>query len=174
MKKLALLAASLSIGGCAATHTLPDPQIDTSGDYLPPISVMVDSPEHASELRNYLRGAGVFSKVDSGTGAKDGTSVLVQLDAQRDTAPFPLLLLSACTLFLLPMQNDLDTHADFAVMRDGKLIKHYRYSNYTTKYSWLLDTGAMDRSENIRRVARAFARDVQKDGLLAGNQVVAQ
>ncbi|WP_146229513.1 hypothetical protein [Pseudomonas soli] len=46
-------------------------------------------------------------------------------------------------------------------MRDGKVLKRYHYENYMAKYAWLLDLGVPEREENIRRVARAFARDMQ-------------
>jgi hypothetical protein len=165
MKKTLLLTASLLLGGCAGTQTLPDPQIQVGQDYLPPITVMVDSLEHSYELRNYLRESGVFSKVDNGAAGEGETQVMVKLDAQRKLAPTPLLLLSCATLFLLPLQNDLDTKAEFTVMRDGKVLNRYHYENYMTKYSWLLDLGIPERQENIRRVARAFARDMQAANL---------
>lgn len=173
MKKTLLLTASLLLAGCAGTQTLPDPKIKTGEDYLPPITVMVDSLEHSSKLRNYLRESGVFSKVDTGTAGEGETQVMVKLDAQRKVAPMPLVFLSAATLFLLPIQNDMDTRADFTVMRDGKVLNRYHYENYMAKYSWLLDLGIPEREENIRRVARAFARDMQVTGL-AGKPLEAQ
>ncbi len=166
MRVALVLTTSLLMGGCAATHTLPDPKLNGGQDYLPPINVMVDAPDHSYQLRNYLRESGVFSKVESGTASGDGTQVMVNLKAEHKVASTPILLLSACTLFLLPIQSDLDTTADFSVMRNGTLIKRYHYQNYTTKYAWLLDLGIPDRQENIRRVARTFARDVQADGNL--------
>lgn len=161
MKKTLFLSASLLLAGCAGTQTLPDPRIEQGQDYLPPIAVMVDSLEHGTELRNYLRESGVFSKVENGAAGEGETQVMVKLDAQPKVAPFPLLFLSAATLFLLPLQSDLDTKADFTVMRDGKVLKRYHYENYMAKYAWLLDLGVPEREENIRRVARAFARDMQ-------------
>lgn len=165
MNKPMILAAGLLLGGCTGTQTLPDPQIEAGRDYLPPITVMVDSLEHGSELRNYLRESGVFSKVETGT-AKDGeTQVMVNLNVKRELAPTPLLFVSAATLFLLPLKNDMDTKADFTVMRDGKVLKRYHYENYMGKYSWLFDLGVPERQENIRRIARAFARDMQAASL---------
>lgn len=172
MNKPLTLVAGLLLGGCAGTQTLPDPQIKTGQDYLPPVTVMVDSLEHSSELRNYLRQSGVFSKVESGSAAQGETQVMVKLDAQRKVAPAPVLLLSAATLFLLPIQNDMDTKAEFTVMRDGKVLNRYHYENYMTKYSWLLDLGIPERQENIRRVARAFARDMQAASLAEPSQEV--
>ncbi|KXG79481.1 MULTISPECIES: hypothetical protein [Pseudomonas] len=173
MKKSLLLTAGLLLGGCAGTQTLPDPQIRDGLDYLPPITVMVDSLEHSYELRNYLRESGVFSSVESGSAPEGQTQVMVKLDAQRKVAPMPLLFLSAATLFLLPLQSDMDTKADFTVMRDGKVLNRYHYENYMAKYAWLLDLGIPERQENIRRVARAFARDMQAASL-AGNAPQAQ
>ncbi|BAP45346.1 putative lipoprotein [Pseudomonas sp. StFLB209] len=165
MNKPMVFAACLLLGGCAGTQTLPDPQIEAGRDYLPPITVMVDSLEHGAELSNYLRESGVFSKVENGSAKAGETQVMVNLNVKRELAPMPLVFLSAATLFLLPLQNDMDSRADFTVMRDGKVLKRYHYENYMGKYSWLFDLGVPERQENIRRIARAFARDMQTASL---------
>lgn len=161
MNKPLILSASLLLGGCAGTQTLPDPQIASDRDYLPAITVMVDSMQHSHEMRNYLRESGVFSKVETGTADAGQTQVMVKLDSKPELAPLPLVFLSCATLFLLPLQDDRDTKADFIVMRDGKVVNRYHYENYTKKYTWLLDRGTPEHQENLRRVARAFARDMQ-------------
>jgi hypothetical protein len=77
-----------------------------------------------------------------------------------------VVLLSAATLFLLPLSVSIDTTTEFSLQQDGKSLKQYRYRNVTHKYSWLLDGIGGMQQENSTRIARAFAQDVQRDGLL--------
>jgi len=80
--------------------------------------------------------------------------------------PFPVILLSTATLFLLPLSQSIDTTTEFSLQQNGKLLKQYSYRNVTHKYTWLLDGSGGMQQENVNRITRAFAQDVQRDGLL--------
>lgn len=166
MKKIITMATVTLLGGCAATNTLPERTLADGQDYLAPIHVMVDDPQHASILRNHLRQTGIFRSIETGTGKSDEYSVQVKLDMKRDYPPFPVVLLSSATLFLLPLSKEFDTQAEFSVYQGDKRLKQYAYRNNTQKYTWLLDQGGEMEGENLSRIARAFAQDVLHDHLI--------
>lgn len=166
MKKITTLATAILLVGCTATNTLPERNLEDGRAYLAPIHVMVDNPFRSSELRNGLRTTGVFDKVETGAGAAGDYAVRVKLDSARNSASFPVLLLSAATLFLMPLPREIDTTAEFTLLRDGAVLKQYRYRNLTEKYVWLLDQGGEMPEQNIDRIVRAFAGDVRQDALL--------
>ncbi|AUG08772.1 hypothetical protein [Pseudomonas sp. S09G 359] len=166
MNRCMTLGAVALLAGCASTNTLPERTLPDGKDYLKPIHVMVDDPENAAQVRNQLRETGIFRSVEAGMGKPGDYSVLIRSDVQRDMPPFPVVLLSAATLFLLPLSVSIDTTTEFSLQQDGKSLKQYRYRNVTHKYSWLLDGIGGMQQENSTRIARAFAQDVQRDGLL--------
>ena len=98
-----LLLASVFLSGCAATHTLPPTELRYGESYLPPIHVMSNDPLKGGEIRNSLRATGMFEDVLAGQAPADAYAVRVQVAQERDHAAFPLVLLSAATLFLLPL-----------------------------------------------------------------------
>lgn len=166
MNRFITLSAVALLTGCATTHSLPERTLPDGKEYLQPIHVMVDDPLNAAQIRNQLRETGVFRSVETGIGKPGDYTVLIRYNSQRDVPPFPVVLLSAATLFLLPLSISIDTTTEFSLQHDGKPLKQYSYRNVTRKYSWLLDgPGAME-LVNVNRIARAFAQDVQKDGLL--------
>lgn len=166
MNRFIALGALALLTGCATTNTLPERTLPDGKAYLQPIHVMVDDPLNAAQIRNQLRETGVFRSVETGIGKPGDYTVLIRYNSQRDVPPFPVVLLSAATLFLLPLSISIDTTTEFSLQHDGKPLKQYSYRNVTQKYSWLLDgTGGME-LVNVNRIARAFAQDVQKDGLL--------
>ncbi|WP_455825982.1 hypothetical protein [Pseudomonas graminis] len=166
MNRFIALGALALMTGCATTNTLPERTLPDGKAYLQPIHVMVDDPLNAAQIRNQLRETGVFRSVETGIGKPGDYTVLIRYNSQRDVPPFPVVLLSAATLFLLPLSISIDTTTEFSLQHDGKPLKQYSYRNVTQKYSWLLDgTGGME-LVNVNRIARAFAQDVQKDGLL--------
>lgn len=166
MKKIIALTAAALLTGCAATNTLPERTLTDAQDYLQPIHVMVDDPENGSSLRNHLRQTGVFRTIETGSGKADEYNVQVKLDVERHLPPFPVILLSTATLFLLPLSNEFDTQTEFTVYQGDKRLKQYTYRNITQKYVWLLDQGGEMREQNLGRIARAFAQDVQQDRLI--------
>ena len=166
MNRLMTLSALALLAGCATTNTLPERELPDGKAYLTPIHVMVDDPLNAAQMRNQLRETGVFRSVESGMGKPGDYSVLIRSNVQRDMPPFPLLLLSAATLFLMPLSVSIDTTTEFSLQQDGKALKQYRYRNVTHKYSWLLDGMGGMQEQNGSRIARAFAQDVQRDGVL--------
>ncbi|PRA33861.1 hypothetical protein [Pseudomonas poae] len=170
MNRLIALSALALLTGCATSNTLPERTLPDGQDYLQPIHVMVDDPLNAAQIRNQLRETGVFRSVETGMGKPGDYSVLVRFNSQRELPPFPVILLSTATLFLLPLSQSIDTTTEFAVQQDGKALKHYSYRNVTQKYTWLLDGSGGMQQENIGRITRAFAQDVQRDGLLPKEQ----
>ncbi|WP_321836250.1 hypothetical protein [Pseudomonas kulmbachensis] len=154
------------LSGCAVNNTLPERSITDAQDYLMPIHVMVDDPLRAAPIRNQLRETGVFRSIESGTGKPGDYAVLIKFKSERDLPPFPVVLLSAATLFLLPLSQSIDTTTEFSLKHDGKLLKQYNYRNVTQKYTWLLDQSGDMADQNVNRIARAFAQDVQRDGLV--------
>ena len=76
------------------------------------------------------------------------------------------MLLSAATLFLLPLPSDADTRMDFTLLKGERTLKRYSYENRTRAYFWLLDRGDEANAEHLRRITRSFARDVQQDDLM--------
>ncbi len=171
MNRLIALSALALLTGCAATNTLPERTLTDGQDYLQPIHVMVDDPLSAAQIRNQLRETGVFRSVETGMGKPGDYSVLIRYNSQRDLPPFPVVLLSAATLFLLPLSQSIDTTTEFALQQDGKPLKRYSYRNVTHKYTWLLDGSGGMQQENVDRITRAFAQDVQRDGLLPKEHV---
>lgn len=166
MKTVIALTTALLLTGCAATNTLPERTLADGQDYLVPIHVMVDDPENASSLRNHLRQTGVFRTIETGTGKGDEYNVQVKLDVQRHLPPFPVILLSSATLFLLPLSDEIDTQTEFTVFQGNKRLKQYSYRNITHKYTGLLSPSGEMREQNLSRIARAFAQDVQHDQLI--------
>ncbi|MHC8371837.1 hypothetical protein ACYZT2_13720 [Pseudomonas sp. MDT1-85] len=166
MKKIIALTTAALLTGCAATNTLPVRTLADGQDYLAPIHVMVDDPENASSLRNHLRQTGVFRTIETGSGKGDEYNVQVKLNVQRDLPPFPVILLSCATLFLLPLSDEINTQSEFTVFQGNKRLKQYTYRNSTHKYTWLLNPGGEMRDQNLSRIARAFAQDVQHDRLV--------
>ncbi|ANH98299.1 hypothetical protein A8L59_13065 [Pseudomonas koreensis] len=166
MKKIIALTAATLLTGCTATNTLPERALADGQDYLMPIHVMVDDPMNSSTLRNHLRQTGVFRDVQTGTAKGDEYSVQVKLNMQREFPPFPVVLLSCATLFMLPLSKEYNTEAEFSVYQGDKRLKQYSYRNTTQKYTWLLDQGGELEGQNLSRIARAFAQDVQHDHLI--------
>ena len=166
MKKIIALTAATLLTGCTATNTLPERTLADGQDYLMPIHVMVDDPMNSSTLRNHLRQTGVFRDVQTGTAKGDEYSVQVKLNMQREFPPFPVVLLSCATLFMLPLSKEYNTEAEFSVYQGDKRLKQYSYRNTTQKYTWLLDQGGELEGQNLSRIARAFAQDVQHDHLI--------
>ncbi|MBI6977309.1 MULTISPECIES: hypothetical protein [Pseudomonas] len=166
MNRFITFSALALLTGCATTHTLPEHALPDGKEYLKPIHVMIDDPLNAAQIRNQLRETGVFRSVESGRGNADDYSVWVRYNVQRDMPPFPVVLLSAATLFLLPLSVSIDTTTEFSLQHNGKQLKQYSYRNVTHKYSWLLDGPGGMELQSGHRVARAFAEDVQRDGLL--------
>lgn len=166
MKKITTLATVALLAGCTATNTLPERTLADGQDYLAPIHVMIDDPLQSSSLRNHLRETGVFRNVETGSGQNDAYNVQVKLNMQREFPPFPAVLLSCATLFMLPLSKEYDTQAEFSVYQGDKRLKQYTYRNNTQKYTWLLDQGGELEGQNLSRIARAFAQDVQHDRLI--------
>jgi len=166
MNRVINLSVLALLTGCAATNTLPERALPDGQDYLKPIHVMVDDPLNAAQIRNQLRETGVFRSVETGQGKAGDYSVLIRFNSQRDLPPFPVILLSTATLFLLPLSQSIDTTTEFSLQQNGKLLKQYSYRNVTHKYTWLLDGSGGMQQENVNRITRAFAQDVQRDGLL--------
>ena len=166
MNRFIAVGALALLSGCAVNNTLPERSITDAQDYLMPIHVMVDDPLRAAPIRNQLRETGVFRSIESGTGKAGDYTVLIKFNSERDLPPFPLVLLSAATLFLLPLSQSIDTTTEFSLKHDGKLLKQYSYRNVTQKYTWLLDQSGDMAEQNVNRIARAFAQDVQRDGLV--------
>ncbi|MCU1771410.1 hypothetical protein [Pseudomonas sp. 13B_3.2_Bac1] len=166
MKKVTTLATVALLAGCTATNTLPERTLADGQDYLAPIHVMIDDPLQSSSLRNHLRETGVFRNVETGSGQNDAYNVQVKLNMQREFPPFPVVLLSCATLFMLPLSKEYDTQAEFSVYQGDKRLKQYTYRNNTRKYTWLLDQGGELEGQNLSRIARAFAQDVQHDRLI--------
>ena len=166
MNRFIAVGALALLSGCAVNNTLPERSITDAQDYLMPIHVMVDDPLRAAPIRNQLRETGVFRSIESGTGKAGDYTVLIKFKSERDLPPFPVVLLSAATLFLLPLSQSIDTTTEFSLKHDGKLLKQYSYRNVTQKYTWLLDQSGDMAEQNVNRIARAFAQDVQRDGLV--------
>lgn len=166
MNRFIAVGALALLSGCAVNNTLPERSITDAKDYLMPIHVMVDDPLRAAPIRNQLRETGVFRSIESGTGKAGDYTVLIKFNSERDLPPFPVVLLSAATLFLLPLSQSIDTTTEFSLKHDGKLLKQYSYRNVTQKYTWLLDQSGDMAEQNVNRIARAFAQDVQRDGLV--------
>ncbi|WPN96445.1 hypothetical protein [Pseudomonas sp. MUP55] len=166
MNRLTTLGALALLTGCATTHTLPERALPDGKEYLKPIHVMIDDPLNAALIRNQLRETGVFRSVESGRGNAGDYSVWVRYTIERDMPPFPVVLLSAATLFLMPLSVSIDTTTEFSLQQNGKQLKQYSYRNVTHKYSWLLDGPGGMEPQNVNRVTRAFAEDVQRDGLV--------
>ncbi|WP_166219400.1 hypothetical protein [Pseudomonas atagonensis] len=166
MKKLVTVASLALLAGCTATNTLPERTLADGQDYLMPIHVLVDDPLQSSPLRNHLRQTGVFRAIETGTGKDDAYNVHVKLNMHREFPPFPVVLLSCATLFMLPLSKEYDTEAEFSVYQGDKRLKQYTYRNNTQKYTWLLDQGGELEGQNLSRIARAFAQDVQHDRLI--------
>lgn len=171
MNRFIALSAFALLTGCAITNTLPERTLPDGQDYLQPIHVMVDDPLTAAQIRNQLRETGVFRSVETGMGKPGDYSVLIRYNSQRDLPPFPVILLSTATLFLLPLSQSIDTTTEFSLQHDGKPLKQYSYRNVTQKYTWLLDGSGGMQQENVGRITRAFAQDVQRDGLLPKEHV---
>ena len=170
MNRFITLSAVALLTGCATTHSLSERTLPDGKEYLQPIHVMVDDPLNAAQIRNQLRETGVFRSVETGIGKPGDYTVLIRYNSQRDVPPFPVVLLSAATLFLLPLSISIDTTTEFSLQHDGKPLKQYRYRNVTQKYTWLLDGSGGMQQENVGRITRAFAQDVQRDGLLPKEQ----
>jgi len=166
MRTLASLIAASLLTGCTATNTLPDSTLADGQDYLQPIHVMVDDPMQSSILRNHLRETGVFRNIETGSGKAGEYSVQIKLNMQREYPPFPVVLLSCATLFMLPLSKEIDTETEFTVLRGDQRLKQYHYRNNTQKYNWLLDQGGEMEGQNLGRIARAFAHDVRQDQLI--------
>jgi hypothetical protein len=166
MKKIIALSTAALLTGCTATNTLPERTLADGQDYLAPIHVMVDDPMNSSTLRNHLRQTGVFREIQTGTAKADEYSVQVKLNMQPEFPPFPVVLLSCLTLFTLPLSKEYNTEAQFSVYQGDKRLKQYSYRNTTQKYTWLLDQGGELEGQNLSRIARAFAQDVQHDHLI--------
>lgn len=167
-----VLFISLLLSGCAATHTLPPTELRYDESYLPPIHVMTDDPLKGGEIRNSLRATGMFSDVISGQPLVDSYGVRISVEQKFDHAPFPLVLLSAATLFLIPLSAEADSKLGFTLIKGGQVLKRYDYRNQTQSYFWLFGRGDEAREEHMRRITRSFARDAQQDGLLVVGEVV--
>lgn len=161
-----LVLIAVLISGCATSHSLPSTELRYGDAYLPPIHVLTDDPLKGGEIRNNLRATGMFSDVISGQPPADGYAVRVNVAQERDLPPFPVILLSAATLFLLPISDSMDSRLGFTLMKGGQTLKRYDYENKTQRYTWLLDRKEEATEENLRRITRAFAQDVQRDGLM--------
>ncbi len=135
MNRFIALSAVALLTGCATTNSLPERTLPDGKEYLQPIHVMVDDPLNAAQIRNQLRETGVFRSVETGIGKPGDYTVLIRYNSQRDVPPFPVVLLSAATLFLLPLSISIDTTTDFSLQHDGKPLKQYSYRNVTRKYS---------------------------------------
>lgn len=135
MRTVIALTAAALLTGCAATNTLPERTLADGQDYLQPIHVMVDDPENGSSLRNHLRQTGVFRTIETGSGKADEYNVQVKLNVERHLPPFPVILLSSATLFLLPLSNEFDTQSEFTVFQGDKRLKQYTYRNTTENTS---------------------------------------
>ena len=123
MNRFITFSALALLTGCATTHTLPERALPDGKEYLKPIHVMIDDPLNAAQIRNQLRETGVFRSVESGRGNADDYSVWVRYNVQRDMPPFPVVLLSAATLFLLPLSVSIDTTTEFSLQHNGKQLK---------------------------------------------------
>lgn len=166
MNKIICATTALFLAGCTATNTLPETTLADGQAYLAPIHVMVDDPFNASQMRNHLRETGVFSAVEPGVGKAGDFTVWIRFQTKTEVPPFPVVLLSCATLFMLPLSKDIVTQAQFTVLQDGKSLKQYSYSNNTHKYTFLLDQGGEMQAQNFTRIARAFAQDVRHDRVL--------
>jgi len=166
MKKILTPVTLALLTGCAATNTLPERTLVDGQAYLTPIHVMVDDPQRSSNVRNLLRETGVFRAIETGTGKDDEYSVHVNMNMKVDYPPFPVVLLSCATLFMLPLSKEFDTQAQFSVYQGTTRLKQYTYRNNTQKYTWLLDQGGELEGQNLDRIVRAFAQDVQQDRLI--------
>lgn len=167
MKRLTVGVVSLVLlAGCAANNTLPERKLADGQPYLAPIYVTVNDPFKAAVMRNHLRQTGVFRDIKTGTVKDDDYSVNVDMKMAYDYPPFPVVLLSCATLFMLPLSKEINTHTQFTLMQGNKTLKQYSYSNDTQKYTFLLDQGGEMEGQNLSRIARAFAQDVQQDHLI--------
>ncbi len=166
MKQCGCSLMVLLLSGCAATNTLSQMPLAQGQAYLAPLHVTVNDLKRASTLRNDLRETGVFSAIEADVGSEEDYSVHVQMEVKRQYPPYPLVLLSSATLFLLPLSREIGTDAEFTVSQGRKVLKRYRYRNNTQKYTFLLDMGAEVDVQNLNRIAHAFAHDVQQDHLI--------
>ena len=167
MKAFLIVAlGAVVLSGCATTHSLPPTELHYGDDYLPPIHVLTDDPLKGGEIRNSLRATGMFSDVISGQPPTGGYGLRVNFTQARDLPSFPVVMASALTLFLLPVGDGTDSQLGFTLTQDGKTLKRYDYRNKTQRYSWLLDRNNEAKQENLDRITRAFAHDVQQDGLI--------
>lgn len=166
-----LALGAVVLTGCATTHSLPPTELQYGDDYLAPIHVLTDDPLKGGEIRNSLRATGMFSDVISGEPPAGGYGVRVNFSQERDLPPFPVVMVSALTLFLLPVGDSTDAQLSFTLTQDGKTLKRYDYRNKTQRYLWLLNRDREAEQENLNRMTRAFARDVQQDGLMQSAEV---
>lgn len=157
--KRLLLGLLLLLGGCQATHSLKAPNVDYSSQQLPAINVsVIGMPSWM--LRDELRRRGTFEEVKADR-SEDGYNVLVV--ANSDVGGIqPQMLLSAFTLFLVPVPVSFDSTVVFSLSHGKQMLGIYTVKNHTE--SW---RGAFNPSggqfEHMRLISDTFIAQILKD-----------
>jgi hypothetical protein len=156
--KVLFLLLSLLLGGCQATHSLKAPEVDYA-QQLPEINVSVlGMPDWM--LRDDLRRRGTFEQVNSGV-SRDGYNVLVIANSNIGGLQ-PQLLLSAFTLFLVPVPVSWDSKVLFTVSRGDQVLGVYAIYNHTSTWRGLFNASG-GQFEHVQLIADTFIAQVLKD-----------
>ncbi|WP_285417153.1 hypothetical protein [Pseudomonas sp. efr-133-TYG-5] len=156
--KQLFLGLLLLLGGCQATHSLKAPVVDYN-QALPAINVdVVGLPSWM--LRDDLRRRGTFEEVKAGR-SEDGYNLLVI--ANSDVGGMqPQMLLSAFTLFLVPVPVSWDSTVIFSLSHGKEVLGVYTVHNHSE--SW---RGAFNASggqfEHLQLVTDTFIAQILKD-----------
>lgn len=161
------LAAMLALTGCQTTHSLKGAQPDYDQEPMPTLYVMAQGNVSGALVRNKIRASGMFQRIEDGQAPADGYTVQVSTHSNlNDFQNYPLFLLSALTVFVLPVPQELDSQFEFKVLRGEVPLKTYSYHNQSKYFLSILNLGDKSKDEHLRYLIGSFVSELQRDRLL--------
>jgi hypothetical protein len=151
----------LVLSGCQVTHSLPEPQLAREPQ-LPEIHVQIVGPVPGHWVRNELRQVGVFEQIAEGRDSRGYNLRVVSLGDYSTARHIPKLLLSAFTLFTVPVPVSWDGRMRFELSRGEQPLTHYDIANQSRHYMGLF-AHANGANENVRLIVDEFVARLQKD-----------
>ncbi|PYC29280.1 hypothetical protein DMO17_00860 [Aquipseudomonas alcaligenes] len=164
MRLFLSLLMLLALSGCQVTHSLPEPQLAREPQ-LPEIHVQIAGPVPGHWVRNELRQVGVFEQVAEGRDPSGYNLRVVSLGDYSTARHIPKLLLSAFTLFTVPVPVSWDGRMSFELSRGEQLLARYDIANQTRHYMGLF-AHANGANENVRLIVDEFVARLQKDAAI--------
>lgn len=163
------LGIVLLVVGCATTYTLEPAVLEMPAKPIfGPVSAYVDDGTEGNgnawaydvEMYDALRQSGLFSSLGTFGGSNE---LIVSLNVTRNSSALPALI-SAATVFVMPVPKDFD-HQLLAVARvNGQVVKTYQYSIKEKSFKPpILDPMVKDAREAISILMSHLLADLARD-----------